>query len=66
MDSRQMDIALDKYLTHSPWEDEADADEVEPDVICPDCKGKGEFETIDGFDVCTRCAGEGVIHEEAR
>jgi len=34
-------------------------------AICPLCKGKGKlFKNPDGYNVCTRCGGFGLIKEE--
>ena len=33
-------------------------------VSCPLCKGKGKYlQNPDGFEVCTRCAGFGLIEK---
>ena len=34
-------------------------------LFCPDCKGKGKLpKNPDGFIVCSRCGGSGVIKKE--
>jgi len=34
-------------------------------MFCPDCKGKGKLpKDSDGFNVCSRCGGSGVIKKE--
>jgi len=34
-------------------------------TFCPDCKGKGKLpKRPDGFIVCSRCGGSGVIKKE--
>ncbi len=36
------------------------------EVLCPDCKGKGKLPgNPDGFIVCSKCGGEGVIKKES-
>jgi len=34
-------------------------------MFCPNCKGKGKLpKDPDGFSVCSRCGGSGVIKKE--
>jgi PHP family Zn ribbon phosphoesterase len=34
-------------------------------TFCPDCKGKGKLpKKAEGFNVCSRCGGSGVIKKE--
>jgi DnaJ-class molecular chaperone len=36
-------------------------------LFCPDCKGKGKLpKNSDGFIVCSRCGGSGVVKKEKK